>query len=81
MEVLKGASKALDLAHFVILELPIGGLRFSGSYSFEDAIIFMKQRNFCASSIRVSGNGTDHCEVVFLKLGFVTVMLNMELYI
>ena len=42
MEVLKGASKALDLAHFVILELPIGS-RVLSSYSFEDAIIFMKK--------------------------------------
>ena len=68
MEVLKGASKALELAQFVILELPIGRPRFSGSYSFEDAIIFMKKRNFCVSSIRASGDGTDHCDVAFLKL-------------
>ena len=67
MEVLKGADKALELAHFVILELPIGGPRFDGSYSFEDAMIFMNQRNFYVASIRVSGNGTDHCDIAFLN--------------
>ena len=68
MEVLKGASKALDLAHFVILELPIGGPRFSGSYSFEDAIIFMKQRNFLPHPLGSREMGRDHCDVAFLKL-------------
>lgn len=67
MEVLFGAKSTLDTAKFVILELPIGGARFQGSYSFEEAIFFMSQNNFKVAAIRTSGDGTNHCDIGFVK--------------
>lgn len=67
LEVLFGAQATLDRAKFVILELPIGGPRFKGSYTFEEAIFFMNKNNFKVAAIRTSGDGTNHCDIGFVK--------------
>ena len=55
---------------FIILELPIGGARFKGSYSLEEAISFMNAQDFEAVSLRISGDGTNHCDIAFINKAF-----------
>ena len=67
LEIIKGAKKTLEIADFIILELPISEPRFKNSYSFYEALTFMHEKSFGVSSIRVSGDGSDHCDVAFIK--------------
>tara|TARA_B100000780_G_scaffold188960_1_gene132892 strand:+ start:17562 stop:18251 length:690 start_codon:yes stop_codon:yes gene_type:complete len=70
LEVLKGAGEMLNILKFIILELPIGGARFKGSYSLEEAISFMNAQDFEAVSLRISGDGTNHCDIAFINKAF-----------
>ena len=67
LEILKGSSEALKICEFIILELPISKPRFKNSYTFFDAIKFMNDHKYALSSIRVSGDGTDHCDIAFIR--------------
>ena len=67
LEILKGGSKAIHSATFIILELPIDHKRFKNGYTFEDAIIFMKGKGYSIVGIRPSGDGTNHCDAAFLN--------------
>lgn len=66
-EVLLGGQELIKYCSFVIVEVSIGGPRFENSACFEDILVYMVHRGFRVVALRVSGDGTDHCDIAFLR--------------
>lgn len=66
-EVLHGGVELIKRCSFVIVEVEIDGNKFRNSAGFEDIVIFMKNLDFKVATLRVSGDGTDHCDIAFVK--------------
>ena len=66
-EVLIGGKELIKNCLFVILEVSIKRDRYNNSPDFKDIVNWMWNLNFEFAAIRVSGDGTDHFDVAFVK--------------
>ena len=66
-EVLRGGVELIKHCTFVIVEVEIKGDKFRDSASFGDIITYMLSLGFEVAALRVSGDGTDHCDIAFAR--------------
>ncbi|MGF1743158.1 FkbM family methyltransferase [Vibrio profundum] len=66
-EVLKGGWELIKHCTFVIVEVSIDGGKFRDSASFGDIVTCMLGLGFEVAALRVSGDGTDHCDIAFVR--------------
>lgn len=66
-EVLRGGVELIERCSFVIVEVSIGGDRFRDAASFGDITVYMLNLGFKVAALRVSGDGTDHCDMAFVR--------------
>ena len=66
-EVLRGGVELIKHCTFVIVEVAIKRDKFRDSASFGDIITYMLSLGFEVAALRVSGDGTDHCDIAFAR--------------
>lgn len=66
-EVLRGGEELIKHCSFVIVEVEINRDKFSSTATFGDIVTYMLMQGFVVVAIRVSGDGTDHCDIAFAR--------------
>ena len=66
-EVLRGGVELIKHCTFVIVEVEINRDKFSSTATFGDIVTYMLMQGFVVVAIRVSGDGTDHCDIAFAR--------------